>query len=387
MKLEPKNMNGLIWITGFSSSGKTTVSRKVNFSLQKEGCKTVFLDGDDLRGIFGNTWGYERSQRVEAATVYFRLCSHLAAQGYVVIISSISMFQEIHDWVRDNITNSIQIMLDVPPDIRIKRDAETKRIYQTKEPNDDLYDVPNNMDLTLENYGGPSPAETAGKIVKFFKDQMQKERVPGDKGRTKHWNKFYKSGIAPSEPSPFALEVKSKISNDSKILEMGCGNGRDTRFFASSGNYVSAFDRSSEAINFCMDEHSDVDADFRSGTLSELEYDQNSFDVVYSRFVLHSMSKEEEITVLRESFNVLKDGGKIFIECRSVGDPLYRKGDILSHTEKVEGHYRRFIVLDELIHELEDIGFEIISSIESKGLAVDKNEDPMVLRIEAVKSS
>ena len=89
MKLEPKNMNGLIWITGFSSSGKTTVSRKVNFSLQKEGCKTVFLDGDDLRGIFGNTWGYERSQRVEAATVYFRLCSHLAAQGYVVIISSI----------------------------------------------------------------------------------------------------------------------------------------------------------------------------------------------------------------------------------------------------------------------------------------------------------
>ena len=85
------------------------------------------------------------------------------------------MFQEIHDWVRDNVTNSMQIMLDVPPDIRIQRDAETKRIYQTKEPNDDLYDVPNNMDLTLENYGGPSPSETADKIVEFFKEQMQKD--------------------------------------------------------------------------------------------------------------------------------------------------------------------------------------------------------------------
>jgi len=387
MKLEPKDMNGLIWITGFSSSGKTTVSRKVNFSLQNQGCKTVFLDGDDLRGIFGNTWGYERSQRIEAATVYFRLCSHLSAQGYVVIISSISMFQEIHDWVRNNITNSVQIMLDVPPDIRIKRDAETKRIYQTKSPNDDLYDVTNNIDLTIENYGGVSPTGTAEKIVEFFKEHMQQKRAPGDKGRTTHWNKFYKSGIAPSDPSPFAIEVKSQISSDCKILEMGCGNGRDTRFFAVAGNYVSAFDRSSEAINFCKDEHSDVNADFRSGTLSELEYDANSFDVVYSRFVLHSMSKDEEVTVLRESFNVLKDGGRLFIECRSVGDPLYRKGDILSHTEKVEGHYRRFIVLDELTHELEEIGFDIISSIESKGLAVDKNEDPMVLRIEAVKSS
>lgn len=387
MKLEPKNMNGLIWITGFSSSGKTTVSRKVNFSLQKQGCKTVFLDGDDLRGIFGNTWGYERAQRIEAATVYFRLCSHLSAQGYVVIISSISMFQEIHDWVRSNITNSIQIMLDVPPDIRIKRDAETKRIYQTKEPNDDLYDVTNNIDLTIENYGGASPSDTAEEIVEFFKEQMQQKRAPGDKGRTTHWNKFYKSGIAPSDPSPFAIDVKAQISSGCKILEMGCGNGRDTRFFANSGNYVSAFDRSSEAINFCKDEHSDVNADFLSGTLSELEYEANSFDVVYSRFVLHSMSKDEEVTVLQESFNVLKDGGRIFIECRSVGDPLYRKGDILSHTEKVEGHYRRFIVLDDLIHELERIGFDVISSIESKGLAVDKNEDPMVLRIEAVKSS
>ena len=385
MNLDTKKMTGLIWITGFSSSGKTTVSRKVNFSLKEQGCKTVFLDGDDLRGIFGNTWGFERSQRIEAAKVYFRLCSHLTAQGYVVIISSISMFQEIHDWVRENITNSIQIMLNVPPDIRIRRDAETKRIYQTKTPNDALYDIPDHVDLAVDNYGSSSPAKTAKKIVAFFKEHMSKEIVHGDKGRAKHWDKFYKSGVAPSDPSPFALDAASKIEEDSVILEMGCGNGRDSRYFAQLGNSVHAFDRSSEAISFCKNEHSDVKASFQSGILSELDYDHESFDVVYSRFVIHSMSKEEETDVLRKSFILLKAGGKIFIECRSVGDQLYRQGDILSHTEKVEGHYRRFIVIDELIHQLNDIGFNIISSIESKGLAVDHNEDPMVIRIEASK--
>jgi len=42
--------SGLIWITGFSSSGKTTISRKVEFILRKK-YRTIFLDGDDLREL------------------------------------------------------------------------------------------------------------------------------------------------------------------------------------------------------------------------------------------------------------------------------------------------------------------------------------------------
>ncbi len=46
--------HGVIWITGYSAAGKTTVSRKVESELKKLNCKTIYLDGDDLRAIFGN---------------------------------------------------------------------------------------------------------------------------------------------------------------------------------------------------------------------------------------------------------------------------------------------------------------------------------------------
>ena len=94
--------SGLIWVTGFSSSGKTTISREVNSLLKKEGYSTIFLDGDDLRKVFGNTWGYNRENREELAQIYLRLCSHLASQEHTVIISAIAMFSPLFQWVKEN---------------------------------------------------------------------------------------------------------------------------------------------------------------------------------------------------------------------------------------------------------------------------------------------
>ena len=45
------------------------------------------------------------------------------------------------------------------------------------------------------------------------------------------------------------------------------------------------------------------------------------------------------------------------------------KGEILSQTERVDGHYRRFIILEEFKQRLIQIGFKIIEKIESNGLA------------------
>ena len=43
---------GVIWIKGFSASGKTTVARKVEFLLKQSGHNIIALDGDELRSIF-----------------------------------------------------------------------------------------------------------------------------------------------------------------------------------------------------------------------------------------------------------------------------------------------------------------------------------------------
>jgi hypothetical protein len=64
---------------------------------------------------------------------------------------------------------------------------------------------------------------------------------------------------------------------------------------------------------------------------------------------------------------------------------LFRKGELLSKTERVDGHYRRFIILDELLDRLQSFGFEIIEAVESNGLAVYGDDDPVVIRVCAKK--
>ena len=160
--------HGVIWITGYSAAGKTTISRKVESEIKKLDYKTIYLDGDDLRAIFGNHWKFDKNSRIELANIYFRLCSHLSSQGYVVIISCVAMFDELLTWVKENIPNAVQIYLNVPKDERRDRDAKTKKLFLNKNMNDESYDEPKNADLTIENYGGNDIFDSAKEIVNFL---------------------------------------------------------------------------------------------------------------------------------------------------------------------------------------------------------------------------
>ena len=52
-----------------------------------------------------------------------------------------------------------------------------------------------------------------------------------DEGLIQHWGEYYKKDNAPSFPSPFTEYVANKLSTEQNILEIGCGNGRDSKFF------------------------------------------------------------------------------------------------------------------------------------------------------------
>ena len=121
-----------------------------------------------------------------------------------------------------------------------------------------------------------------------------------------------------------------------------------------------------------------------AGTLPDLidALDKN-FDVAYSRFVIHAMPLTEEIKTLKCAYKILSPGGNFFIECRSINDPMAREGEIISPTERILGHYRRFIIKEELESRLVACGFKIVESIESQGLAIFGDNDPMIIRVRA----
>ena len=122
----------VIWITGLSGAGKTTLSEELNFRLQKNNLPSILLDGDVLRNIFINTLenkpSYGRNARINLAMKYGLLSKTLSNQGFTVIIATISMFNEIYVWNRKNLKNYFEVYLKVPLDELNLRDP--KKIYQ-----------------------------------------------------------------------------------------------------------------------------------------------------------------------------------------------------------------------------------------------------------------
>lgn len=371
----------VIWISGYSASGKTTVGRRVEAMLRDDGVPAILLDGDDLRSIFAGRWGYSREERVELARVYFRLCSHLAAQGLTVVISAVAMYDDVRRWLKENVSAAVEVFLDVPESERVERDRATKGIYEQIGPQNAMYDEPRAPDLVVRNHGHVTAEAAAREIV----DHVQGGGFArtADHGRTNHWRAFYARSKAPDEPSNFALSVAGDLHSAVDILEVGCGNGRDASFFAAEGLRVLALDASESAIESARRTHSRDGLSFFAGRIADLAVDAGSFDAVYSRFCLHAMTPDEEDEFLFHALGRLRPDGNLFVECRSINDPLARKGEVISKTERILGHYRRFIVPEELRAKLDALGFRIEAFEESAGLAKFGDDDPVVIRLRA----
>jgi adenylylsulfate kinase-like enzyme len=378
-----RSSGAVLWISGYSSAGKTTVGRRVVYTLLGAGQQALFLDGDQLRSIFANKWGYSHEERIELACTYFRLCSHLSKQGLVVIISAVAMLDEARHWFHENVANGIEFYLRVPLEERVRRDSRTKGVYQDNKASMKDYTEPTSTAVVIDNYGATAPNDAARRIVEVFQQRRNYKAV--DYGRRNHWAQVYRD-YKPQPPSSFAMACSRRLHAQMSLLELGCGTGRDAIFFAQHGLRVTALDRSDAAIESCRSGLIGTSAEFlcldaaSAGSLLP-----RRFDVVYSRFSLHAMTREEERGALQASHDLLSAGGLLCIECRSINDALARQGEVISPTERISGHYRRFIVRHELIEQLDMLGFDIIDQVESQGLAIHGDEDPVVIRVVAKK--
>ena len=125
------NNGCVIWITGLSGAGKTTLSKNLGNSLKKIGIPCILLDGDTVRSIFSedkDNRDYTNESRKRMAMKYSRLSLLLASQGYCVITSVIGMFKEIYTWNKKNLPGYYEIFLDIPISVLKKRDP--KGIYR-----------------------------------------------------------------------------------------------------------------------------------------------------------------------------------------------------------------------------------------------------------------
>lgn len=151
------NFAKLIWITGLSGSGKSTIGKEVYEELKKLNNSTVLLDGDSFRDILGNDLGHTPKDRFENAKRISKMCSFLVNQNITVVCATMSLYKEIHELNKKTIKNYYEIFIECDMEELIKRDQ--KGLYSSAIKGDiknvvgvDLsYDKPKNCKLIIDN--------------------------------------------------------------------------------------------------------------------------------------------------------------------------------------------------------------------------------------------
>jgi cytidine diphosphoramidate kinase len=155
------------WVTGLSGAGKTTIAQRLRDQLWQDRLPIVLLDGDRLRSILAPQAGYSPDERRALAFTYARLCRELADQGLVVICATVSMFHDVRDWNRANISGYREIYLRVPLDVRRARD--TRGLYRSAASApfgvDGVFEEPRGPNLTIDNDENMSPAQAVELIL------------------------------------------------------------------------------------------------------------------------------------------------------------------------------------------------------------------------------
>eukprot|EP00761_Pharyngomonas_kirbyi_P007926 gb/GECH01007937.1/.p1 GENE.gb/GECH01007937.1/~~gb/GECH01007937.1/.p1 ORF type:complete len:245 (+),score=39.56 gb/GECH01007937.1/:1-735(+) len=211
-----------------------------------------------------------------------------------------------------------------------------------------------------------------------------------------YWDAFYNTKDAPEAPSSFARWVLPWIDRSRFLIDIGCGNGRDTMFFLSAGCPVVAMDQSAEAIGSLgarLQRPGATDPGqcrLMVGDMAQLRQVMTGEPIqrvgtVYTRFSLHAVDEHTGSAMLSNAYRLLDDDGLILIEARSVHSSLYGKGTPAGTDAFIHGHYRRFIRLPRLQEELQDLGFVVEIAEEKGGVAIHGDDDPVVVRVVARK--
>lgn len=380
------NNGRLYWITGLSGAGKTTIGTQLYYALKEENKNIILLDGDLLKTLVDDVPGYSKEARLKRGYKYARICKALVDQGLIVVCCTIAMYEEIREWNRANNDEYIEVFLDVPHDVLKARDKkDIYKLNSTGKMNDVVgvdidVDFPKKPDLVIVNDGSLSVSECVNRILKL---SVNNEKINVDDAS--YWNDYYKKQLAPEQPSSFANYISKYLEQGKKIVDLGCGNGRDTKYFGSKKLSVIGVDSAYDVIESlkASNQYDNVTYIFDDFTLSKILFQQN-FDYCYSRFTMHAINKSQQDMLLTNVYTSLCTGGYLFVEARTINDEIYGLGEKVEGEENAfiyDNHYRRFIDIDEFKNQLIDLGFEIIEAIESNGLSKHKDSDPTLMRI------
>lgn len=164
----------VIWMTGLSGAGKTTIALVLEKDLKARGLRIERLDGDVVRESLTRDLGFtkeDRDKNIERVTFVAKL---LSRNDVGVICSFISPYQAVRDMVRSQTTNFLEVFVDAPLEVVMDRDV--KGLYQKaiagEIPNftgiSDPFEAPINPDIHVH-----TDQETVAESAQFIIGKLE----------------------------------------------------------------------------------------------------------------------------------------------------------------------------------------------------------------------
>ena len=153
-----KHKSGVVWFTGLSASGKSTIAHFVEKELYERGIRAYVLDGDNVRHGINSNLGFSRDDRRENIRRIAEVSKLFVDTGIVVLGSFISPYREDRAFVAETIgrDNFFEIYVKCPVEVCMNRDP--KGLYKKAKAGiikgytgvDAPYEAPENPDLVLD---------------------------------------------------------------------------------------------------------------------------------------------------------------------------------------------------------------------------------------------
>ncbi len=193
-----------------------------------------------------------------------------------------------------------------------------------------------------------------------------------------YWQNMYSKenifGTGPTKLAKLAMEIIPK-NYSSKILEIGCGQGRDAIFFSQNNVRIDAFDISQNAINFINKIKNEKKLDllkvFVHNTIIPLDEPNIGYDFAYSNLALQFFDLSNLEKIFDNISTALNNESYFLLSTKKKGDKYYKFGNKINENAYENKGITRYFFEEEDLKKILEKKFEIIRFDADKHVNLD----------------